>query len=215
LGACMRIVLIRHGQTLWNKEEIFRGRADIPLDEMGIQQARAIANRLSLFSVNAVYSSPLRRALETAQIIAAELKVNITVDDNLTDLDFGKWQGLSVAEVQRLFPELYGRWLKEPHLVKIPGGETLGRMKKRAAIALAKTLIKEKNDAVIVTHRAVIKILICAALSLDNSCFWRIKQDTGTISILDCKEGRFALSLLNDSCHLADISKQGEDHGDF
>jgi len=198
----MRIILVRHGSTEWNDKDVFRGRVDISLDKIGIQQAYAIANRLSVLDVSAVYSSPLKRALETAQIIATKLKVNIKAEDSLVDFDFGKWQGLSTREVQKQFPQAYKQWLSEPHLVKIPGAENLSDVRNRITKMLFETLIKEKNDIVVVSHRIVNKMLICAALSLDDSYFWQIKQDVAAISILDYRDGVFTLSLLNDTNHL-------------
>jgi len=199
----MSIILIRHGQTEWNDKNVFRGRADVSLDKIGIQQAYAIANRLFVFNIKTVYSSPLKRALGTAEIIAAKLDTTTVTDNNFVDFDCGNWQGLSIKEVQKQFPLSYKQWLSEPDLVKIPGGETLDDVRKRVTNVLFGMLIKEKEDVAVVSHRIVNKLLICAALSLDNSCFWRIKQDVGAISILDYREGKLILSLLNDTCHIS------------
>jgi len=203
----MKIVLIRHGQTLWNKEEIFRGRSDIPLDDVGIKQAKAITKRLSSFGIKAVYSSPLKRALETAQIIAKRFNLKVKVDDDLIDFDFGEWQGLDLKDVQGQFPETYQKWLKEPHLANIPNGENLGSVRSRVNKALNRILKEQQDDVAVVSHRVINKLLILAALSLDNSYFWQIKQDVGAISILDYKDGKLSLSLLNDTCHLGKTEK--------
>jgi broad specificity phosphatase PhoE len=198
----MKIILIRHGQTQWNKEELFRGRSDIPLDDVGMKQAKAITKRLSLFGIKTVYSSPLKRALETAQIIAKRSNLKVKVVDDLIDFDFGEWQGLGLKDVQEQFPETYQKWLKEPYLVNIPNGENLDTVRQRVSKALNKIVKGQQDDVVVVSHRVINKVLILAALSLDNSYFWQIKQDVGAISVLDYEGGIFALTLLNDTYHL-------------
>jgi len=203
----MKIILIRHGQTTWNEKNIFRGRADIALDEKGIQQARAIAQRLSTFNINIIYSSPLKRALETAQIIGTRLNINTEIDNNLIDFNFGKWQGLTLEEIQKQFPELYEGWLRNPHTVKIPDGEDLNLVRKRVSKVLNKFLGDGESNIAIVSHRVILKVLICAALSLDNSYFWQIIQDVGAISILDNKDRQFSLSLSNDTRHLGEAEQ--------
>ncbi|MCM8796698.1 MAG: histidine phosphatase family protein [Candidatus Omnitrophica bacterium] len=207
----MKITLIRHGQTLWNKEEIFRGRSDIPLDDVGIKQAKAITKRLSFFDIKAVYSSPLKRALETAQIIAKRFNLKVKVDDDLIDFDFGEWQGLSLKEVQKKFPETYQQWLEEPHLANIPNGENLDNVRSRVTKVLDKIIKEQQDDVAVVSHRVINKLLILTALSLNNSYFWQIKQDVGAISILDYKDEKLTLSLLNDTCHL----DRAEENKDF
>jgi broad specificity phosphatase PhoE len=207
----MKIVLIRHGQTLWNKEELFRGRSDIPLDGVGIKQAKAITKRLSFFDIKAVYSSPLKRALETAQIIAKRFNLKVKIDGDLIDFDFGEWQGLNLEDVQEQFPETYQKWLKEPYLANIPNGENLDSVRSRVSKALNKIVKEQQDDVAVVSHRVINKLLILAALSLDNSYFWQIKQDVGAVSILDYKDGKLSLSLLNDTCHLG----KAEESKDF
>jgi len=206
----MRLILVRHGQTSLNEKNVFRGRLDIPLNETGIQQANAIAKRLSTFNVKSIYSSPLKRALETAQVIGRKLNINTEIDDNLIDFNFGKWQGLTIEEVEKKFPELYESWLRSPHMIKIPDGEDLGLIRKRVSKVLNKLIEYNENNIVIVSHRVILKILICAVLSLDNSYFWRIIQDVGAISILDNKDGQFSLSLLNDICHLVKVGQDNK-----
>ena len=210
----MRLILVRHGQTALNEKNVFRGRLDIPLNETGIQQANAIAERLCTFNINIIYTSPLKRALETAQVIGTKLNINTEIDNNLIDFDFGKWQGLTIGEVEKRFPKLYEQWLKGPHMVKIPDGENLDLVRIRVSKVLNKILRDDGSDMVIVSHRVILKVLICAALSLDNSYFWQVKQNVGAISILDYKKGEFSLSLLNDTCHLGN-DEQNKEIKDF
>jgi len=201
----MKIFLIRHGQTDLNEKSIFRGRMDVPLNDFGKKQASAVANRLLKLNIRKIYTSPLKRTVETAKIIADKLNIVAELEKDLIDFDFGKWEGLSKETVKELYPDLYMLWLKEPHKVKIPKAENLDLVRTRISNMLNRILANTEGNIAIVSHRVVLKILICFALSLENSYFWRIKQDTGAISILTYENEKFSLDLLNDSCHLQNI----------
>ena len=118
------IMLIRHGETNWNVEEVFRGQIDIRLNKTGSKTSGVVGEALDV-PIIAVYSSPLKRAVKTAQIIASGHNTNIIIAPDLTDLDYGEWQGLSHEEVKEKYKKLYGKWLESPHLVKMPRGEGL------------------------------------------------------------------------------------------
>lgn len=206
-----RIILVRHGQTVWNKEEIFRGRIDIDLDEVGIAQAKLLARTLGNQQINAVYSSPLKRAVNTAISIANYHQNKVCIDDHFIDMNYGKWEGKSCDEIKETFRDLYQKWIKDPHLIRIPDGETLNEVRLRAIIGLNQILDKyEGKTIIIVSHRVVNKMLICALLGLENSSFWKIKQDTACFSIFDYDDNNFTLTLHNESCHLKPIQTQSE-----
>jgi len=206
-----KIILVRHGQTAWNKEEIFRGRIDIDLDETGLEQSRLLARALSKFQINAVYSSPLKRALNTAIPVANYLQIEVSIDDHFIDMNYGRWEGKSCNEIKETFITLYQKWIKDPHLLKIPDGETLDEVRRRTVTRLYQLLDKHKEETiVIVSHRVVNKVLICALLGLDNSSFWRIKQDTACFSIFNYEDNNFILTLHNESCHLKPLQAQSE-----
>lgn len=206
-----KIILVRHGQTSWNKEAIFRGRIDIDLDAIGIEQAKLLGRSLSTLQINAVYSSPLKRALNTAIPIANYHQIEVNIDDHFIDINYGDWQGKYQEEIEETCKELYQKWLKDPHLLKIPNGETLEEVRIRAVMGLNQ-ILSEHNERtiVIVSHRVVNKVLICALLELDNSAFWRIKQDTACFSIFNYDGRNFILTLHNESCHLKPIQTQSE-----
>jgi len=206
-----KIILVRHGQTAWNKEEVFRGRIDIDLDETGVQQAKLLAKRLGELQINAVYSSPLKRALNTATHIANYHGFKVSIDDHFIDINYGDWEGKSIKEVKESFTDLYQKWIKDPHLLRIPNGETLDEVRRRAVRGLNQILDKYKEGIiVIVSHRVVNKVLTCALLGLDNSSFWKIKQDTACFSIFNYENNNFTLTLHNESCHLKSIQAQSE-----
>ncbi len=126
------IILARHGETEWNVGEIFRGRIDIELNETGIKQAELLAEYLSDVEIDAIYSSPLKRALRTAEVIASHHKLEVEIAPGIIDLDFGQWQGLSLQEVTDKYSGLYAEWLSRPDRVKMPAGESLNDVRERA-----------------------------------------------------------------------------------
>jgi len=201
------IILVRHGETEWNVAEIFRGRIDIDLNEMGIKQARLLAEYLSNVKIDAIYSSPLKRALKTAEIVAGYHKLDVDIASGLIDFDYGKWQGLSHQEVKDKYKELYTEWINHPDQVKMPAGESLGDIRKRATGVVAEVIASYQGTVVLVSHRVVNKVLICALLGLDNSHFWNIRQDTCGITTFTYENGRFILTKHNDTSYLKPFHK--------
>ncbi len=202
-----QVILVRHGETEWNVEQIFRGRIDIELNETGVKQAELLAEYLSNLKIDAVYSSPLKRALKTAEMIASHHKLDVEIAPGLIDFDYGKWQGLPHQEVKDKYKELYGKWLKNPHQVKMPDGESLNDVRERALSVVDDVVAKYEGTVVLVSHRVVNKVLICALLGLDNSHFWNIKQDTCGTTTFAYEDKRFILTKHNNTSYLKPIQK--------
>lgn len=203
-----RIILVRHGQTAWNEGngERLRGRAEIDLDETGVRQARATAVRLARWEVAAVYSSPLKRALATAVELADRLKLRVQPLEGLIDIDYGKWQGLSLSEAAADDSNLYKMWLESPHLVTFPQGEDLEQVRQRVVSAVERLIPRHPGQAIVlVSHKVVCKVLRCALLGLDSSHFWRVQQDLGAINVLEADSGTFTMVKVNDTCHLEEL----------
>jgi broad specificity phosphatase PhoE len=207
------IILVRHGETQWNVQEVFRGRIDVELNETGLRQAELLAEYLSRLDIDAVYSSPLKRALNTAQAIASHHKLELKISPGLLDFDFGKWQGLSHPEVKDRYKKLYVQWLENPHLIRMPDGESLNGVRKRALGVVNEVVAKHEGIIVLVSHRVVNKVLICALLGLDNSHFWNIKQDVGGITTFSYENERFILTKHNDTSFLTPVKEAPP--GDF
>ena len=201
------IILARHGETEWNVEEVFRGRIDIELNETGIKQAELLAEYLSGIKIDAIYSSPLRRALKTAEMIASYHKLDVEIAPGLVDFDYGEWQSLAHQEVKDRYKELYAEWINSPDRVKMPDGESLSDVRERALGVVSDVIAKYEGTVVLVSHRVVNKVLICALLGLDNSHFWNIKQDTCGITTFTYQNGRFILIKHNDTSYLKPIQK--------
>jgi broad specificity phosphatase PhoE len=203
------VYLVRHGQTAWNKEEIFRGRTDIPLDETGLKQAELAGEYFKGMEIHAIYSSPLSRAFQTARKIAQFHNVKVERLDGINDMSFGDWEGRPHEEIREKDDKTYRQWVEEPHLVRLPGGEGLDDVRARAMAALEDVIRKNPGKTLVfVSHRVICKVLICAILGLDNSHFWQITQDTAAINLIQHKRGKYILSLMNETCHLKPMKEE-------
>lgn len=210
-----RIIIVRHGQTKWNVGQIFRGRVDVPLNKTGKKQVQSLAAALSPYKISAIYCSPLSRARETAEIVAKTHRLEPKISNLLLDISYGKWQGLSHKEVVKKWPKVYKLWHEAPHKIKFPEGESLAEVRKRVEKFLDKVVSEHRGKTVVaISHRVAIKVLLCAALGLDNSYFGKFKQNTASFSILECENGTFSLTCFNEICHLKGVT-QGIDKVDF
>jgi broad specificity phosphatase PhoE len=204
----IEIILVRHGETAENAREIFRGRLDVELNQTGKRQAQLLSTYFRSLHVEAVYSSPLKRALHTAQCIARHHGLDVQIVQELVDFDYGKWQGLTHQQVKRTHPELYDKWTKSPQRVKMPGGERLSEVSRRVGLAIKKVL--KHNRCILVSHRVPLKVLICSLLKLPNSHFWNIKIDLAGITTFeyDPTSNRFILTKHNDTSQLKSIRRK-------
>ncbi|MCX8067672.1 MAG: histidine phosphatase family protein [Anaerolineae bacterium] len=200
-----QIILVRHGQTAWNEPgERIRGQSDVPLSEEGLAQARATARYIAArWPLTAVYSSPLSRAMETAQAIAEAQGLEVHPLDGLMDLSFGEWEGLTIPEVQARYPDLWRAWQEAPHTVRFPGGESLDDVRSRCTQALREVVERHPGETVaMVAHRVVNQVLLCVILGLGNDHFWHVLQDPCAVSRIEWNGKFYRLALMNDTSHL-------------
>lgn len=199
-----RYLLVRHGQTEWNRVERFRGRADVPLNATGLAQAAAIARRIAAeWEPAAVYASPLSRAIATAEPIAAHFGLPVVPVDGLVDIHYGAWQGLTPDEARARWPDLVAAWYSAPETVQIPGGESLAGLRDRAMTAIHALAARHADQTVVVvSHTVVNRIILLAVLGLGNDRFWRLRQDNAALNVFEFADGDFTLVSLNDTCHL-------------
>ncbi|HTY07704.1 MAG TPA: histidine phosphatase family protein [Candidatus Edwardsbacteria bacterium] len=200
----LRLCLIRHGRTRWNKELIFRGGADVPLDAAGRAQARALADRLRPARIAAVYSGPLQRARRTAELIAQPHALPVTLLPGLDDMRFGAWEGRPIAAVRRAQPALFGRWQRQPWRLRIPGGTTLRQIEARSWRALRGIVRRHRGGqtVAVVTHRVVLKLLVLKLLGAGSTGFWRVALDPCSLTVFEWDGSDFTLRLFNDTSHL-------------
>ncbi len=199
-----RVYLVRHGETVWNKNARFQGRADIPLSPRGVEQARALSKRLERQDIAAFYSSSLLRARETAGIIAAPHNKPVYVVPGLEEIDFGEWEGLTFKEIRERYKEQSLAWWDKPLENRIPGGETLAELVERSTGALKGIVEKHPDENVaVVAHGGVIRSIVGVVIGLDLNNYWRLRQDNASLTIIEFFSWEKAvLMLLNDISHL-------------
>jgi broad specificity phosphatase PhoE len=198
-----RIILVRHGETEWNVEQRFRGHHDIPLNETGIAEARALARRLADEPAVAVYSSRLQRAFRTAEIIAEPHRLTPVAEASLSNINYGELEGLTMPEVAQRFPEMYQALMDTPQLVRFPHGDTLDDLTTRGMAGIRAMIARHEGHTIIaVSHQVITRVLLCAMLGLDNSHHWNVIQDTACVNVVHFRRGQFYIDLLNDTCHL-------------
>ncbi len=165
--AATTIVLVRHGETDWNRDGRIQGKTDVPLNDRGREQARALAGELAGSSFDAVYSSDLSRARETAEILAAAIRLPVVVDPALRELDFGLWEGLTGEEVRERWPEMYERWATVG-LDAHDGGESHEELSARVLGAVRRlAVIHDGGEILLVAHGGPLRALLMAAEGLD------------------------------------------------
>ena len=198
----MKYLLIRHGQTAWNLQRRWQGHTDIPLNDTGIDQAKALANRLVNWNVDAIYSSDLRRASMTAAILAERLDLPYRLDAAWRERDVGGFAGLTTNEVQERYPAKWAEMLDG--VVNPPGGEATMALYDRVTSAFDSLLANHDRGIVaIVSHGGALMSIVSYVLGLDPAIRGRfsIAGNTG-LSVVERNERGMWLSLLNDTSHL-------------
>jgi probable phosphoglycerate mutase len=207
----MNLALIRHGHVDGIVPERFRGRADLALTSIGKRQAERTAECVAAqWSPSAIYASPLRRAVQTADPIARRCGVPLQTLDAFIDVDYGDWQGLSLDEARARWPVEFGTWLSTPELAKFPRGETLGTAFDRVSAGLLGLEIAHSDETiVVVSHDSINRLALLRVLGAPQRAYWRVVQDPCGINLVEKGGATFALHAMNDTCHLADL-EQGE-----
>jgi broad specificity phosphatase PhoE len=198
-----RVILVRHGQTLWNEEERWQGQKGTGLSTKGRQQCLAAAEALAGMGVEAIYSSDLERARESAQIIAERLNLPVKYAEALRERAVGEWNGLTDEEVKQRFPQERAAHLAHPGTFAAPGGESREDVLARAAQFIEQVVADHAGQVVlIVAHAGVIKAMVCHALHAPVHAWPRMDVDNGSITIIEGQPGRLRLARLNDAYHL-------------
>jgi len=203
-----RIILIRHGETNWNKEGRFQGQIDIPLNEKGKGQAFKASQYLEEIEFTKAFSSSMKRPYETAKIILKNENLQIEKVDSLVEISHGLWEGKLEEEIKQTWPEMLKNWHEKPESVTMPEGESIKQVSDRAISAWNLICNSQNEDDItlLVAHDAVNKTLICHILGLSYSDIWMIKQGNGGITVIDIfKNKNYVLSSVNITNHLGQI----------
>lgn len=207
------IYLIRHGECKGNREGLFRGRFDFPLNEQGVEQARSLADELKEVPFDACYTSPLSRALETAGIICEGRSITPITEEGFNNIHLGAWEGRPKSEIEKEQPEEFKLWRTEPEKLRMPGAETLSDVQKRAVDTLVRITDERRGGGrgglAVVTHRAVLKPLIAGLLGIPEPYFWKLHPETASYSIVEHTARRgFALVMFNQTKHLKEFIRE-------
>jgi len=200
----VRIIFVRHGETVFNIESRYQGHTDAELSELGRRQAAGVAERLKDEKIDAVYSSDLSRASETAQEVAKFHNLQVQTDERLRECAFGEWEGLNVREIAELYPELYENYLRDSVTYRAPSGERLESLQARVVCAINDIAERHPEDTVVaVVHGGPIRAFLCHALGTPLEAFRKIKLDNcGLTALLLGSDGTWFLEALNDTSHL-------------
>ena len=200
----MELIIIRHGETGWNRDRVFRGRRDIKLSQDGIAQAEAAAAALKDKVFDAIYSSPLKRSFVTARRIAKPHEIAVRAVDGFSDISYGSWEGLPEATVAEQYPKLFEKWKEMPGKVKPPHGENMKRAWKRVNSSLREVIWTHgTGTVVIVSHRMPIKMMTAYLLGKKRSEIGEVRHDPCAISVFRVMHRDYEPVKLNDSSHLS------------
>jgi probable phosphoglycerate mutase len=202
----LRILLVRHGETDWNKAGRFQGRTDVGLNEQGRAQAKALGVALRQEPLKAIYSSPISRAVETARAINRYHKVRLVRHDGLMEMDLGDFEGYLGSDLNKEHPEFLRKWREDPSSVRMPHGEALEEVQERAwAVVQEISATHHEGGVLLCAHNFVIRTILCKILGMPMSDFRRFRLSVGSISIIELSGGRYSVVCINDTCHLEGI----------
>ncbi len=200
----MRLIIIRHGESEWNRLGRYQGQADAPLSPRGLAQADALAERLRHEPFDCIYTSPLARARLTGAAVARHHPEVPFIDEPaLMEIHHGDWQGLSLEDVQQRFPAGLAEWRDHPTRAQMPNGESFSNILKRV-LDCKEALQRRHHDAIVLlsTHDVVVKILVADALGMDMDRINRIWVTNASISVIEYGAASPYLVSLSEACHL-------------
>ena len=199
----MRLILVRHGETSWNRAGRFQGHGQVGLNDLGYRQARRAARALRSVKPTALYSSPLPRALMTAEEISRELSLPVVHLDGMKEIGLGELEGITSKTMRAQYAQLYAAWRDDPSSVTFPGGESLQQLQALSWSAF-KHIEKTHPDDIIVavSHGFAIGTILCRFMGLPLSQFHALSVDLGSMSIIQTNSRSRRVVAINDRCHL-------------
>lgn len=209
----LRLLLVRHGETQWNRETRFQGQIDVPLNDNGRAQSQRAASLLENVPIDFAITSPLLRPKETAEIILHQRpQIELQLEPELKEINHGLWEGKLEAEIEEIYGAELETWRSQPELVQMPEGENLQEVWSRAIATwnqiVAQVEIRDDRltTGLVVAHDAVNKVILCYLMGLSPADFWKIKQGNGAVSIIDYPHGQEGIPVLqsvNITSHLS------------
>ena len=201
----MRLILVRHGQTDWNRDGRFQGQSPVGLSEKGVRQARETAKALVAMKPTALYSSPLTRAMMTAEEIGNEVSLDVVPLEGIKEVHLGEMEGITGREMRDRYGEFYATWRRDPSQAAFPAGESMQQLQERAWSAIVDLEKAHPHGAVIaVSHNFAIRTILCRFMGLPLSQFHKLRVDLASIGVLQANGSNRQVLAFNERCHLPD-----------
>jgi len=198
-----KLIMVRHGDTELSSDKKYWGHSDIKLSTAGFRQAERLRDRLATQRIDAIYSSDLQRASVTAETIASRHQLAVTICVELREINFGKLEGLTFEEVNRLYPEVTRLWVDRSSTLQCPGGESLADLNNRVSNFMGRLKKHTPEETIlIVAHSGSLRLLVCQLLDIELYHLRQIRLDFASLTILETYPQGAILSLLNDVSHL-------------
>ncbi len=202
----MRLIVVRHGETLYNAQSRVTGQSDIPLSALGERQAAALGKRLAAEPLAAIAASDLQRARDTAQAIARYHELPVQEDADLREISFGVWEGAIYDEIVARDADLVQRWLSDPTIYAPPGGETVIQLRDRVVRALERWQTRCPETTILwAVHGGVIEVLLCHLLGVDLKLRWQFRHENASITEIDLGHKDTRVVRLNETAHLDEL----------
>lgn len=200
----MRLILVRHGETLSNRENIVQGITDIELSDHGRRQVEKLAESLRRESIEGIVSSPLKRAYQTALAIGKFHNVSIDIERNLQEMNHGDFENVSIEDLKEKHLPFIKEWFLNPASVVMPNGESLHDVQTRAWSAIKKIIDTPKN-ILVVSHSMTIMTILCKIRNIDLSFAREVRVDVASKTIVEFEDGKGTIIAFNDTHHLQDL----------
>jgi len=199
----VRLIVVRHGKTLYNVQRRFTGQTDIPLSALGERQAAALGKRLAAEPLAAIAASDLQRARVTAQAITRYHELPVQEDADLREMTFGAWEGSTYDEIVARDADLVQRWLSDPTIYAPPGGETVIQLRDRVVRALERWQTRCPETTILwAVHGGVIEVLLCHLLGVDLKLRWQFRHENASITEIELGRKGTRVVHLNETTHL-------------
>ncbi|HIA16125.1 MAG TPA: histidine phosphatase family protein [Dehalococcoidia bacterium] len=203
MGNPVNLILVRHGETEFNRQRLILGRGPEPLNATGQAQALAAAVAVSRNAPFVLYSSPIVRTIQTAEAIASECSVAFTPMPGLEEIDAGDLEGLTGSQLQEQYPDVMRGWRNDPASAKMPNGESLGDVQNRTWAVINDIAQRHEDDTVVVvTHNFPIQAILCKALGMPLNNFRQLRVDLGSLTQMDVRDSVFTMLSINETWHL-------------
>ena len=198
----MKLILVRHGETRWNEEKrVQGGSSDIELSDAGVKQAHELASFLKDEDISVVISSPLKRARDTADVIASQHQLPVQIDDRLKELEVGELEGMPISTLKTTFSQFLMRWWDTGGSKRLPGGESLLELQQRVWAAIEHLLANHKGGVVVVSHYFVVLAIIFKAIDLPLNSLTKFRVNPAGVSILEVEDYGTRLVAFNDTSY--------------